>query len=240
MNLGWRQLARTSGSHAARPNRRAHTACSTVSVARLTARAQKQDSEEYDLVTRMVGKLFGKAVVEDQSPFGLKRMDWSSVQDLEVTTDRWGDPVQTDDPLMAKVRPLLAGTQLETETLRCAYCATEDGWNPDAFHERVDGYGAALCVARTQGGAVLGGYNPLGFDGYGEAQHAPQHTCGTTPSSMRQQPGAAAWRHQHPAAACGTAEQGAEHAMAFISAFATPTCSFEPQGHTGCLCVHLA
>eukprot|EP00882_Tetradesmus_deserticola_P010887 GHRQ01011507.1.p1 GENE.GHRQ01011507.1~~GHRQ01011507.1.p1 ORF type:complete len:301 (+),score=100.36 GHRQ01011507.1:812-1714(+) len=167
MNLGWRQLARTSGSHAARPNRRAHTACSTVSVARLTARAQKQDSEEYDLVTRMVGKLFGKAVVEDQSPFGLKRMDWSSVQDLEVTTDRWGDPVQTDDPLMAKVRPLLAGTQLETETLRCAYCATEDGWNPDAFHERVDGYGAALCVARTQGGAVLGGYNPLGFDGYG-------------------------------------------------------------------------
>jgi hypothetical protein len=31
----------------------------------------------------------------------------------------------------------------------------------------VDGYGAALCVARTAGGAVCGGYNPLGFDGYG-------------------------------------------------------------------------
>lgn len=44
----------------------------------------------------------------------------------------------------------LTGTQLETETLRCAYSATEDGWNADAFHDRVDGYGAALCVARTQ------------------------------------------------------------------------------------------
>jgi hypothetical protein len=43
-----------------------------------------------------------------------------------------------------------AGTQLEKETLRCAYSATEDGWNPDVFHDRVDGYGAALCVARTQ------------------------------------------------------------------------------------------
>ncbi|WIA43695.1 hypothetical protein OEZ86_010127 [Tetradesmus obliquus] len=122
----------------------------------------------------MVEKLFGKAVVEDANPFGLKRMDWSSVQDLEVTTDRWAGPVATDDPFMAKLRPLLAGTQLETEALRCTYSATEDGWNPDTFHDRVDGYGAALCVARTQGGAVLGGYNPLGFDGYG-----PKATLGS-------------------------------------------------------------
>eukprot|EP00878_Enallax_costatus_P025898 GHUV01027747.1.p1 GENE.GHUV01027747.1~~GHUV01027747.1.p1 ORF type:complete len:103 (-),score=5.08 GHUV01027747.1:146-454(-) len=34
-----------------------------------------------------------------------------------------------------------AGTQLESEALRCAYSATEDGWNPIIFHERVDGYG---------------------------------------------------------------------------------------------------
>lgn len=137
-------------------------------------RAKQEGAEEYDVVTRMVEKLFGKAVVEDANPFGLKRMDWSSVQDLEVTTDRWAGPVATDDPFMAKLRPLLAGTQLETEALRCAYSATEDGWNPDTFHDRVDGYGAALCVARTQGGAVLGGYNPLGFDGYG-----PKATLGS-------------------------------------------------------------
>lgn len=36
-------------------------------------------------------------------------MDWSQVKDLEVTTDRWAAPVETDDPLMARVRPLLAG-----------------------------------------------------------------------------------------------------------------------------------
>lgn len=45
---------------------------------------------------------------------------------------------------------LAAGTQLETEVLRCAYSATEDGWNPYIFHEKVDGYGAALIVARTE------------------------------------------------------------------------------------------
>jgi hypothetical protein len=146
------------------------------------------------------------------------------VKDLECTTDRWADPLPTDDPIMAKLRPLLAGegergwggglrgsaalaqqqqlllvhpvmrkegalcailadglqsaitlawpvfkavvllpcgflvllvctppgTQLETETLRCAYSATEDGWSAAAFHEGVDGYGATLVVARTQ------------------------------------------------------------------------------------------
>jgi hypothetical protein len=105
------------------------------------------------------------------------------------------------------------GTQLEEEPLRCAYSATEDGWSAAAFHDRVDGYGATLIMARTQvgggggggevtaavttacsdagqpctvcasctsikcggacwrrwlqGGAIVGGYNPLGFDGYG-------------------------------------------------------------------------
>lgn len=55
----------------------------------------------------------------------------------------------------------LTGTQLEDEPLRCCYSATENGWSAAAFHERVDGYGAALVVARTQvrreerGGAVL-------------------------------------------------------------------------------------
>jgi hypothetical protein len=42
------------------------------------------------------------------------------------------------------------GTQLEDEALRCCYSAVEDGWSAAAFHERVDGYGAALVVGRTQ------------------------------------------------------------------------------------------
>ena len=46
------------------------------------------------------------------------------------------------------------GTQLETEALRCAYSATEDGWGAAPFHALVDGYGAALVVARTEVGST--------------------------------------------------------------------------------------
>lgn len=49
-----------------------------------------------------------------------------------------------------------SGTQLEDETLRCCYSATEDGWSVRAFHDRVDGYGAALVVARTQASLLCG------------------------------------------------------------------------------------
>lgn len=43
------------------------------------ASAEKPGEEEQDLVTRWVGKIFGKAAVEDRTPFGLKRMDWDQV-----------------------------------------------------------------------------------------------------------------------------------------------------------------
>jgi hypothetical protein len=33
------------------------------------------------------------------------------------------------------------------------------------FHSRVGGYGACVVLARSQGGALFGGYNPLGFEG---------------------------------------------------------------------------
>jgi hypothetical protein len=35
----------------------------------------------------------------------------------------------------------------------------------DAFYAAVNGYGPCIVWARTKGGAVVGGYNPLGFDG---------------------------------------------------------------------------
>lgn len=31
------------------------------------------------------------------------------MKDLECTTDRWAKPLESDDPIMAKLRPLLAG-----------------------------------------------------------------------------------------------------------------------------------
>lgn len=79
--------------------------------------------------------------------------------------DREAAPRATDDPVMKLLRPMLAGTQLEEEDLRLAYSAEEDGWTPQAFHAAVDGYGPAVVLARTKGGALIGGYNPLGYDG---------------------------------------------------------------------------
>lgn len=46
--------------------------------------------------------------------------------------------------------------------LRCAYDANKHGWTASAFHERVNTFGAAVVVAKTEGGAVIGGYNPSG------------------------------------------------------------------------------
>ncbi|KXZ47530.1 hypothetical protein GPECTOR_34g689 [Gonium pectorale] len=79
-------------------------------------------------------------------------------------------PVPGDerDPTIVALRPLLARTQLESRPLRCAYDAEADGWSPAAFHAKVDGLGAAVVVAVSSGGAVLGGYNPEGWIGLGE------------------------------------------------------------------------
>jgi len=49
-----------------------------------------------------------------------------------------------------------------------AYDAEEHGWDFRAFHERVDGKGAAIVVARSEAGATFGGYNPEGWIGLGE------------------------------------------------------------------------
>lgn len=66
-------------------------------------------------------------------------------------TDEFAGPVEGDDEDVARWRPLLAQTQLESTPLRLAFNADLHGWRPDAFHERVDGLGAALVVAQTGG-----------------------------------------------------------------------------------------
>ena len=66
------------------------------------------------------------------------------------------------------LRPLLASTWLEARPLALAYDANEHGWDARAFHDRVDGRGPAIVLARSQGGAVVGGFNPKGWVGLGE------------------------------------------------------------------------
>lgn len=48
------------------------------------------------------------------------------------------------------------------EYFRLAYDANVHGWNPASFHQQVDTFGASIVLAETEGGAVLGGYNPSG------------------------------------------------------------------------------
>jgi len=122
-----------------------------------------------DLITRMVGKIFGKAALEDRKPFGMQRMSEESMQELyPATTTEFAGAVEGDSPEVALFRPLLAKTRLEKKGLRLAYDAEEHGWSPAAFHDRCDGYGAAVVLARSNGGAVLGGFNPQGWIGLSE------------------------------------------------------------------------
>jgi hypothetical protein len=102
-------------SHATGCNWRNVRATST----RPTRHPTRLFAQDDDFVTRMVGKIFGEKVINDRKPFGLDRVDWSKIPDQFVTVDRDAAPVATDDAEMKLIRPLLAGTQLESENLRC-------------------------------------------------------------------------------------------------------------------------
>eukprot|EP00887_Chlorella_sp_A99_P003164 scaffold9.g3164.t1 len=135
------------------------------------------DGEELDLVESLVARVFGRAVLEDRAPAGMKRLSDDALKELyPAPTDEWAEPLAGDAPEVALLRPLLARTQLEAAHLRLAYDAGAHGWSAAAFHARVDGFGAALVVAETAGGAVVGGYNPRGWVG-GAAQAVIRDTA---------------------------------------------------------------
>jgi hypothetical protein len=87
-----------------------------------------------------------------------------------ATKTEWAEPVASDDKDMARVRPLLKNTNLETRGLKLTYSASKNGWNAIKFHKAVDKKGGALVVCTTQDGLLCGGYNPKGWVGYGEAR----------------------------------------------------------------------
>ncbi|EFN54294.1 hypothetical protein CHLNCDRAFT_135883 [Chlorella variabilis] len=125
-------------------------------------------AQEEDLIESFFGRLFGRPALDDPTPFGLKRVSEEAAKELyPAVTDTFAESLSGDNEDVAKLRPLLAQTQLESVPLRLAYDADQDGWTPTAFHQRVDGFGAALVVAETVGGAVVGGYNPRGEMGKG-------------------------------------------------------------------------
>mmetsp|Transcript_45187 Transcript_45187/g.141592 ORF Transcript_45187/g.141592 Transcript_45187/m.141592 type:complete len:189 (-) Transcript_45187:298-864(-) len=66
----------------------------------------------------------------------------------------------------------MARTSMEKRKLKVVYDARRDGWRPEAYHGKVDGTGPAVVYAKTRGGAIIGGYNPKGWAGYGEYRNS--------------------------------------------------------------------
>ena len=99
-----------------------------------------------------------------------------------------GRQVDTDDADMAAIRPVIFYTALEKLPLELAYDADRDGWSAEAFHAKVDTRGAALVVARTAGGAVVGGFNPRGWVGLGEDRRALSAFLFTVPDGDTKKP----------------------------------------------------
>jgi len=124
--------------------------------------------DESDPVEKIFGFFFGK---REEEPLGLARFGPDKFpEQYPATTTEWAEPLETDDKDMAKLRPLLKNTNLETRGLTLSYDANKDGWNADAFHRAVDKKGGAVVVCTSRLGVVAGGYNPKGWVGYGEAR----------------------------------------------------------------------
>ena len=83
-------------------------------------------------------------------------------------TSQVATSVKSDNADAASVRPLLAGTPLESRALKVAYRASKNGWDPKKFHSCVDSLGPAVVYAVTSDGLIVGGFNPKGWSGSGD------------------------------------------------------------------------
>lgn len=136
------------------------------------AKTGEEEQDQPDFITRMITKIFPSAM-EDMAPSGLTRMTIEEWPDQwPAITDEWAEPVEGDTAEMQILRPLLKQTMLETVPLGLVYDANVHGWSTSAFHQQLDGMGAALLVGQTAGGAIFGGYNPKGWLGYGDWRDA--------------------------------------------------------------------
>lgn len=112
---------------------------------------------------------FFSSVGASPEQMGMARFDRNKFPELfPATLTEFAEPVVGDDSDVALFRPLLARTSLQKRPLMLVYDANRDGWDARAFHSRVDRLGPGLVLARTEKGAVLGGYNPKGWVGLGE------------------------------------------------------------------------
>jgi len=131
------------------------------------------DDQPTDLISSLFGRVFGKKLLDDPMPAGLKRLEGTALAaQYPATTTEWAAPVEGDTPGAASIRPLLKDTPLEATPLAVAYDAAADGWSVEAFLTGVATRGANVIVATTAGGAVCGGYAPRSWLGLGEEKAA--------------------------------------------------------------------
>ncbi|KAL3923087.1 MAG: hypothetical protein SGILL_001854 [Bacillariaceae sp.] len=76
----------------------------------------------------------------------------------------------------ALVRPLLKQTQLEARPLQVVYDANKHGYDAKAFHQKVDGKGAAIVLCKS-GGKWFGAYNPRGWASLGGSRPSRAAFC---------------------------------------------------------------
>lgn len=124
--------------------------------------------DEDDPIEKIFGFFFG---AKEETPYGMARFGRERFpEQYPAVLDEWAAPVAGDDATMSLLRPLLKNTNLEYRNLRLTYDANQDGWDPIAFHSKVDKQGGAIVLCTTQSGVQCGGYNPKGWVGYGEAR----------------------------------------------------------------------
>jgi TLD len=125
-------------------------------------------NDDKDPVEKIFSFFFGEPEAE---PLGLKRFGKDRFpEQYPAITNEWADPLVGDTPDVAQFRPILKNTNFEFRKLRVTYDANKHGWDSTVFHKKVDKLGPGLVVATTTSGLVVGGYNPKGWVGYGEAR----------------------------------------------------------------------
>ena len=121
--------------------------------------------DDPDVGEKLFGFFFGRP--EEGEVAGLARTA-GAPDTYPATKTEFAAPVAGDGTEEALLRPLLKNTNLEFLPLRKAYDAKRDGWTAAKWHAKVDKTGPCLVVAKTRGGALVGGYAPKGFAGFGE------------------------------------------------------------------------
>jgi hypothetical protein len=127
-----------------------------VAPASLATATSKNDADDGDPVEKIFNFFFGE---KEESPMGMKRFGAERFpEQYPAVVDEFADPVDGDSQDVAALRPLLKNTNLESRKLKLTYDGNKHGWNPTAFHQKVDRLGGGLVVCTTSDGLICGGY----------------------------------------------------------------------------------